>query len=63
MSNGILIGIDKEYALEMITNSDIIVDTDKLIDKQLNVIGVSVNALFRKFSADAVKVLSLTKAS
>lgn len=58
-----IIGIDSEYALELISNSDIVLETDKLIDKQLDYVSVSICIGFKKLMADAVKVLSLTKTS
>ncbi len=54
-----IIGIDSEYALEMISTTDIILETDKMIDKQLDCVAVSVFAGFRKLMPQAVKVLSI----
>lgn len=55
-----IIGIDSGYALEMISNADIFLETDKMIDKQLDRISVSVNVTFRRLINDAVKVLKLS---
>lgn len=54
-----IIGIDKNFALEFITSSDLIMETDKLIDRQLDQITVSITCGFRKITPDAVKVLTI----
>lgn len=58
-----VIGLDKKYALQMITDSDLVLETDKLIDKQLDRIAVSVRFAFNKMFGGAVKVLTFTAAS
>lgn len=58
-----IIGIDKRYALEFITSSELIMESDKLIDRQMDSFSVSCSLVFRKLIPDAVKVLSLVKAS
>jgi hypothetical protein len=55
-----LVGIDKDFALEFISSSDIIMETDKLINRQLDSISISINCGFRKLTPDAVKVLKIT---
>ncbi|MBQ8296603.1 MAG: hypothetical protein IJX77_02330 [Ruminococcus sp.] len=55
-----IIGIDKDFALEFITSSDLVMETDKLIDRQLDQITVSITCGFRKITPDAVKVLEIT---
>ncbi len=55
-----IIGIDRNFALEFITSSDLVMETDKLIDRQLDQITVSITCGFRKITPDAVKVLSIT---
>ena len=55
-----VIGVDTDFALEQIQSSDVVLETDKLIDCQLDCIGISVNIGFRKLMGDAVKVLKLT---
>lgn len=55
-----IIGIDKDFALEFITSSDLVMETDKLIDRQLDQITVSISCGFRKITPDAVKVLTIT---
>lgn len=53
-----IIGIDKDFALEMVTGSDIIMETDKLIDNQLSTITVSIQTGFRTIMKDAVHILT-----
>lgn len=55
-----IIGIDKRFALEQISCGDIILETDKLIDCQLDRIAVSVSVGFRTLMGDAVKSISWT---
>lgn len=59
MSSEYLIGLDKRFALEMITTDDLSLETDKLIDSQLDVITVSIRVAFRVMLNEAVHVLSL----
>lgn len=54
-----IIGIDRNFALEFITSTDLVMETDKLIDRQLDQITVSINCGFRKITPDAVKVLKI----
>ncbi len=53
-----IIGMDKDFALEMVTGTDLILETDKLIDSQLNTITVSVQTGFRTITSEAVHVLT-----
>lgn len=55
-----VIGIDRNFALEFITSTDLVMETDKLIDRQLDQITVSITCGFRKITPDAVKVLTIT---
>ena len=57
--NDTVIGIDKSFALEFITSSDLVMETDKLIDSQLDQITVSITCGFRKITPEAVKVLTI----
>ena len=57
--NDTVIGIDKSFALEFITSSDLVMETDKLIDRQLDQITVSITCGFRKITPEAVKVLTI----
>ncbi len=54
-----LIGMDADFALEQMQSSDVILETDKLIDRQLDCISISVNVGFRTLMADAVRVLTM----
>ena len=56
-----IIGIDRDYALEFITSTELIMETDKLIDRQLDQMTASITCGFRKITPDAVKVLKITK--
>ena len=55
-----IVGLDSKYALEMISSSDIVLETDRMIDKQLDYISVSVNVGFKKLMKDAVKVITIS---
>ncbi len=59
--NTSVIGIDREFALEFITSTDLVVETDKLIDRQLDRVSVSVTCGFKKITPDAVKVLTISE--
>ena len=60
--NDTIIGIDRTFALEFITSTDLVMETDKLIDRQLDQITVSITCGFRKITPDAVKILTITTA-
>lgn len=55
-----IIGIDRNFALEFITSSGLVLETDKLIDRQLDQITVSINCGFRKITPDAVKTITIS---
>ncbi len=55
-----VIGIDRDFALEFITSTDLVMETDKLIDRQLDQMTVSITCGFRRITPDAVKVLTVT---
>lgn len=55
-----VLALDTDFALEQIQSSDVVLETDKLIDRQLDSIGVSVNVGFRTLMSGAVKKLTLT---
>jgi hypothetical protein len=59
MLDGKLIGLDKNYALEMINGSDVTVEYDKLIDKQLQRAAITTISGFAKLYKDASKVLAI----
>lgn len=54
-----IIGIDSGFALEFITSTDLVMETDKLIDRQLDCMTVSITCGFKKIAPDAVKVLTV----
>ncbi len=54
-----IIGLDKRCALEMVIASDVSVDYDKLIDRQLERAAVTATVGFAKIFPDACKVLSI----
>ncbi|MBQ9079416.1 MAG: hypothetical protein IJY29_07595 [Ruminococcus sp.] len=56
---GKIIGLDRNFALEFITSTDLVMETDKLIGQQLDQISVSITCGFRKITPDAVKVLAI----
>ena len=57
-----IIGIDRNFALEFITSTDLVMETDKLIDRQLDQMTVSITCGFKKITPDAVKVLKIKSA-
>ena len=57
---GKIIGLDKNYALEMVIAGDISTEYDKLIDKQMERTAISCIAGFSKIFKEASAVLSLT---
>ena len=57
--SGKLIGLDKNYALEMIQGSDIVVEYDKLIDRQLERAAITSISGFAKLFEDASCVLNI----
>ena len=54
------LAFDKNYALEMVVASDVQVDSDRLIDKQLERAAITSIAGFSKIIADAVKSITYT---
>lgn len=56
---GKLIGLDRGYALEQINGSDVLVEYDKLIDRQLERAAITSISGFAKPYQDAAKVLSI----
>ncbi|MBQ8515125.1 MAG: phage major capsid protein [Ruminococcus sp.] len=58
LDDNTIIGLDKDFALEMVTGTDLIMETDKLIDSQTNTITVSVQTGFRTITREAVHVLT-----
>lgn len=54
-----IIGLDKRYALEFVRTGDIMLDSDKLIDRQLERTAVTSVAGFAKIIPEAVCVLNI----
>ena len=52
-----VVGLDKDFALQMIQSGDVVVEYDKLIDKQLERAGITMTTGFSRIFKDAVKVL------
>ena len=59
MPAGKLIGLDKNYALERINGSDVLVEYDKLIDRQIERAAITSISGFAKPYEAASKVLSI----
>lgn len=59
VGNGTVIGLDSAYALEMISASDVAVEYDRLIDRQLERAAITSISGFSKLYTDASKVLSI----
>ena len=58
LSGNVVIGLDKRFALELITSADLIMETDKMIDCQLDRIAVSLCVGFKPLMSGAVQVIS-----
>lgn len=56
---GTIIGLDKRYALEQICGSEIMVEYDKLIDRQLERAAITSISGFAKLFSEASKVLAV----
>ncbi len=54
-----IIGLDKSYALEMVQGSDVMVEYDKLVDRQLERAAITSISGFAKLFEDASKVLEI----
>ena len=54
-----LIGLDRNYALEMVSAGDVTVEYDKLIDRQVERAAITSISGFAKLYADAGKVLTI----
>ena len=61
INDNTILGFDKDYALELITSSDLVMETDKLIDRQLDTFSVSMNLGFKNIIGDSIKLLNLDK--
>ena len=56
---GTLIGLDKGYALEMVSSGDVAVEYDRLIDRQLERAAISSISGFAKLYEGASRVLKV----
>ena len=59
LASGKIIGLDKNYALEMVRSGDVCVEYDKLIDRQLERAAITSISGFAKLFTDAAKVLTV----
>ena len=59
MSGGKIIGLDRNYALEMVQAGEVSVEYDKLIDRQLERAAITSTSGFGKIMQGAAKVLSI----
>ncbi len=59
MPAGKLIGLDRNYALEMVSAGDVMVEYDKLIDRQVERAAITSISGFAKLYADAGKILTV----
>jgi hypothetical protein len=56
---GTVIGLDRGYALEMVSAGDVAVEYDRLIDRQLERAAITSTSGFAKIYADAAQVLEI----
>ena len=59
VADGLIIGIDSRYALELVRAGDVLVEYDKLIDRQLERAAITSISGFGKICDGAVKVLQV----
>ena len=59
LPSGTAIGLDRRFALEMVQGSDVMVEYDKLIDRQLERAAVTTVSGFAKIFQDASRVLEV----
>ena len=59
LGSGKIIGLDRHYALEMVQGSDVLVEYDKLIDRQLERAAITTISGFAKLFQGAARVLEL----
>lgn len=59
VDSGTVIGLDRAYALEMISASDVAVEYDRLIDRQLERAAITSISGFSKLYTEAAKVLKV----
>ncbi len=59
VADGVIIGLDNRFALEQVHAGDVLVEYDKLIDRQLERAAITSIAGFSKICADAAAALSV----
>jgi hypothetical protein len=59
VADGVIIGLDKRYALELVRAGDVMVEYDKLIDRQLERAAISSISGFAKICDGAAAVLNV----
>ena len=59
VADGVIIGLDNRYALEQVRVGDVLVEYDKLIDRQLERAVISTICGFGKICTDAAAVLNV----
>ena len=59
VDDGVIIGLDKRYALELVRAGDVMVEYDKLIDRQLERAAITSISGFAKIINDAAAVLNV----
>ncbi len=59
MNSGRIIGLDKNYALELVIAGDVSTEYDKLIDRQLERAAITTICGFNKIIVDAARVLEI----
>lgn len=59
MSDNVIIGLDRNFALEMVTGSNLILETDRLIENQLDLITISLQCGFRVLMKNAVHKMTV----
>jgi hypothetical protein len=59
VADGTIIGLDNRYALELVRAGDVLVEYDKLIDRQLERAAITSISGFGKICTDAAKVLNV----
>ena len=59
VSDGVIIGLDNRYALELVRAGDVLVEYDKLIDRQLERAVISSTAGFARIFDSAARTLTV----
>ena len=59
VADGVIIGLDNRYALELVRAGDVLVEYDKLIDRQLERAAITSISGFGKICTEAAAVLEV----